>query len=85
MRRGQNAGPGRAQRRRRRVTLVFEAIGGDKVRVECSSWDSSRVTLAHEALQAVALGHVTRSDRPAECLNFDPTGIAHAGYGPETK
>jgi hypothetical protein len=38
-----------------RVTLVFEAIGGDKVRVECSSWDSSRVTLADEALQAVAL------------------------------
>ena len=28
-----------------RVTLVFEAIGDDKVRVGCSSWDDSKVIL----------------------------------------
>ncbi len=53
-----------------------------------SSWDDSKVILAEEALQVVALGktlYVMRSDRPAEYLNIDPTGMADAGYGPETK
>jgi len=48
-----------------RVTLVFEAIGDDKVRVGCSSWDDSKVILAEEALWVVALGktlYMTRSD-----------------------
>ena len=35
-----------------RCTLVFEAIGDDKVRVTCRSWDDSRVILAEEALHA---------------------------------
>jgi hypothetical protein len=28
---------------------------------------------------------VTRTDRPAEYLNIDPSGLEDAGYGPETK
>ena len=52
-----------------KTTLVFEAVGDHKVRVTCQSWEDSRVILADEALQVVALGkilHVTRTDRPAE-------------------
>ena len=48
----------------------------------------SNVILADEALQVVAFGKslvVTRTDRPAEYLNIDPTGLAEAGYGPEAK
>jgi hypothetical protein len=37
-----------------RCTLVFGAIGDDKVRVTCQSWEDSRVILAEEALQRVA-------------------------------
>jgi hypothetical protein len=33
--------------------LVFEAIGNDMVRVNCSSWEDSKVILADEALQVV--------------------------------
>jgi hypothetical protein len=59
-----------------------------KMWVGCSSWDDSTVILAEEALEVVALGkrlYVTRSDRAAEYLNIDPTGMADFGYGPETK
>jgi len=71
-----------------KTTLVFDAIGDDKVRVTCQSWDDSKVILADEALQVVASGKplvVTRTDRPAEYLNIDPSGLADAGYGPEAK
>ena len=37
-----------------RTTLVFEAVGDDKVRVGCSSWEDSKIILAEEALQVVA-------------------------------
>jgi hypothetical protein len=70
------------------ATLVFEAIGDDKVRVNCQSWDDAKIILADQALQVVALGkilHVTRTDRPAEYVNIELTGLADAGYGPETK
>jgi hypothetical protein len=70
-----------------RVTLVFEAIGDDKVRVNCPSWDDAKTILGDEALQVVALGktlRVARTDRPAEYLNIDPSGLAEAGCGPVT-
>jgi hypothetical protein len=56
--------------------------------VTCQSWDDSKVILADEALQVVIFGKslvVTRTNRPAEYLNIDPSGLEHAGYGPETK
>ena len=34
-----------------KTTLVFEAVGDDKVRVNCSSWDDFKVIPADEALR----------------------------------
>jgi hypothetical protein len=71
-----------------KTTLVFEAVGEGKIRVNCQSWEDSKVILADEALQVVALGktlHVTRTDRPVEYLNVELTGPEEAGYGPVTK
>jgi hypothetical protein len=48
-----------------RTTLVFEAIGDDKVRIGCSSWDHPVVILPNEALEVVAVEktlYVTRRD-----------------------
>ena len=48
----------------------------------------SKVILADEALQVVIFGKslvVTRTDRLAESLNIDLSGLADARYGPETK
>ena len=75
-----------AQKRRSR-----SPFRGDRRRQSgagCQSWEDSKVILAEEALHVVALGrklYVTRSDRPAEYLNIDRSGITHAGYAPETK
>jgi hypothetical protein len=70
-----------------RCTLTFEGIGNDMVRVNCASWDDPKVIFARRDLQVVAFGKalvVTRTDRPAEYLNIDPSGSAEAGYGPVT-
>ena len=67
---------------------MLEAIGDDKVRISCSSWDHPVVILANEALEVVALEktiHVTRCLRPAEYLNIDSTGMVEAGWGPVVK
>jgi hypothetical protein len=56
--------------------------------VNYASWEDAKVILADETLQVVAFGKtlvVTRTNRPAEYLNIDPSGVEHAGYGPETK
>jgi hypothetical protein len=66
-----------------KVTMVFEAIGDDKVRVTCPSWDDAKVILAVEGLEVVGMGKtlgVTRTERPAQYLNIDPSGLADAGY-----
>jgi hypothetical protein len=71
-----------------KATLVFEAIGDDKVRVTCQSRDDFKVILAHEAPQVVAFGKslvVARGERLAQYLNIDPSGLTDAGYRPETK
>jgi hypothetical protein len=71
-----------------RTTLVFEAIGEDKVRVNCANWDDAKVILPGEALEVVAFGKtllVSRIERPVEYLNVELTELADAGYGPETK
>ena len=70
------------------IECLFEAVGDDKVRVNCASWEDAKVILADGALQVVALGkilHVTRFDRPAEYLNVELNGLAEAGCGPVTK
>ena len=68
--------------------VVFEAIGEDKVRVTCQSWEDARVILPEQALLVVAQGktlNVMRTDRPAELAAVPTSGLADAGYGPETK
>jgi hypothetical protein len=65
-----------------KATLVFEAVGDDKVRVNCAGWEDAKVILPDEALQVVAFGKilvVTRTDRPAEYLNVELHGLADAG------
>ena len=71
-----------------RLTVVFEAIGDDKVRVNASSWSDAVVIRAEEALEVLAIGKrlfICRGERPASYLNLDMTGMTDAGYGPATK
>jgi hypothetical protein len=67
---------------------VFEAIGDDKVRVNRASWDDSRTIRPKNLYKSSLSGKtlvVTRTERPAEYLNIDPSGLADVGYGPVTK
>lgn len=71
-----------------KCTLVLEAIGDDKVRVNHQSLDSPLVILADQALEVVAIGktlHIARVLRDAEYIDVDLSGMAEAGYGPATK
>ena len=71
-----------------KCTLVIEAIGDDKVRINHQSLDTPLVILANQALEIVAVGktlHIARAPRAAEYIDVDPTGMAGAGYGPSTK
>jgi hypothetical protein len=74
--------------RAEKVTLVLEAIGDDKVRINHSSLVNPLVVLADQALEIVAVEkqlHVCRAPRHPEYLILDPTGLSGAGYGPSTK
>jgi hypothetical protein len=46
--------------RAEKVTVVLEAVGDDKVRVNAMSLDSPLVILANEALEVVAVGSTAR-------------------------
>ena len=68
--------------------MVCEAIGDDKVRVTSQGWDDAKVILADQALEATGMGKTivaARVERDLEFLNVELTGLAAAGYGPETK
>jgi hypothetical protein len=72
--------------------MVFEAIGGDKVRVTSPGWDEAKVILADQALEVTGMGKTlvaARVQRALEFLNVESSGLAEAdhgtGYGPETK
>jgi hypothetical protein len=67
-------------------------VGDDKVRVNSSSLESSLTVLAVQGLEVVAVGKqilVRRVTRPAEWLDYDPTGevaaMVEARYGPATR
>ena len=65
-------------------TLVVEAIGGDKVRVNHQSLDSPLVILADQALEIIAAGkslHIARAPRAAEYLNIDPEAFCRPDTG----
>jgi hypothetical protein len=71
-----------------KCTLVVDAISDDKVWVNRHSLPSPLVILADQALEIIAAGKslgLTRAPRSAEYIDVEPTGLADAGYGPETK
>jgi len=71
-----------------KVTMVFEAIGDGKVRVTSQGWDDARVILADQSIEVTGMGKTlvaARVQRALEFLNVELTGLAEAGYGPETK
>ena len=58
-----------------KCTLVIEAIGDDKVRVNYQSLDSPLVILANRALEIIAAGkslHIARAPRSAEYIDVEP-------------
>ena len=60
----------------------------DKGRVACPSWDDARVILVDQSLEVTGMGKIllaARVQRALEFLNVELTGLAEAGYGPETK
>ena len=67
------------------LTIVLEPLGDGKIRVRTSSWDQEVVILDGQVLEAVALGkslRLVRAPKPLEYLDYEPTGLAEAGYGP---
>ena len=71
-----------------KVTIIFDAIGDDKVRVTSPGWDDAKVILADQALEVTGMGKTlvaARVQRALEFLNVELNGLAAAGSGPETK
>jgi hypothetical protein len=65
-----------------KMTIVLEAVGYDKVRVNSYSLESPVLVLADQSLEVVAIKKqilVRRAGRAAEWLNLDPTGMVEAG------
>jgi hypothetical protein len=70
-----------------KCTLVVEAIERYKVRVNHQSLPSPLVILADQALEVIAVANRCASPgrfRSAEYIDVDLSGLADAGYGPET-
>jgi hypothetical protein len=58
------------------------------VRVTSPGWDDAKIILADQALEVTGMGKTlvaARVKRALEFLNVELTGLADAGYGPETK
>jgi hypothetical protein len=71
-----------------KITLVLEAIGDDKIRVNSSGLDHPLVILPDQAIEIVGIQKkvmVGRVLRSAYWLNHDPSGLVEAGYGQTTK
>ena len=66
------------------LTIVLEPLGGGKIRVRTSSWDQEelivRIGCSKQSLWASL--RLVCSPRPLEHLDYEPTGLAEAGYGP---
>jgi hypothetical protein len=80
--------PHAADRSPLRARRTFEAIGDNKVRVTCPTWDDAKVILADQSLEVTWMGKplvAARFQRALEFLNVELNGLAAAGYGPETK
>jgi hypothetical protein len=75
-----------------KLTLVLEAVGDDKVRINSSSLESPLTILPDQSLEVVAVGNqilVRRVQRSIAWLDYDPAGeveaMVEAGHGPATK
>ena len=72
-----------------RVSVVFERIEGDKIRVTTSSWDDAKMILPNQVLEAAVLGkgRLGWSGSTSRSLNLDidDTVLIEAGCSPETK
>ena len=65
-----------------RVSVVFERIEGDKIRVTTSSWDDAKVILPNQVLEAAVIGKGRQADRlPGHRRHR----LLEAGCSPETK
>jgi hypothetical protein len=61
-----------------KITLVLEAIGDDKIRVNSSSLDHPLTILPDQGIEIVAIEKkvmVGRTSRSAYWLNHDPSGM----------
>jgi hypothetical protein len=69
----------------KKIVLVLEAVGDDKIRVNSSGLDHPLTILADQGIEIVGIekkvmvGRVTRS---AYWLNHDRAGRSNAGYDP---
>ena len=62
-----------------KITLVLEAIGDDKIRVNSSSLDHPLTILPDQGIEIVAIEKTVMAGRPAYWLNHDPSGMVEAG------
>jgi hypothetical protein len=70
-----------------RVSVVFERIEGDKIRVTTSSWDEKKMILPNQVLEAVVIGKpvgLVRVEKPIGYLDIDDTGLVELARVPET-
>jgi hypothetical protein len=71
-------GDPRSASRGEKITLVLEAIGDDKIRVNSTSLDHPLTILADQAIEIVGIEKkvmVGRTMRSAYWLNHDPSGL----------
>jgi len=67
-----------------KATMAMEAVG-DKIRLNCQSWEDARIIKEREALMVVAHKgqlYFYREHRPAKFEHVDDTGLHEAGCGP---
>ena len=69
------------------VSVVFERIEGDKIRVTTSSCDDAKMILPNQVLEAVVIGKpvgLVRVEKPIGYLDIDDTGLVELARVPET-
>jgi hypothetical protein len=68
-----------------KCTVAMEAVG-DKIRLNCQSWEDVKVLGERQVLMVVALKgqlYLLSEHRPAKFERIDHDGLAEAGYGPD--
>ena len=68
------------------VSVVFERIEGDKIRVTTSSWDDAKMILRKQVLEAAMIGKGRLGwsvSTSRAYLDIDDTGLVEAGCRPD--